>query len=109
MDRMRQIKSQEFNDIINQDKPVIVDFFATWCGPCKIMHPILEQAEKTELGQKYDFVQVDVDQSPDLSTQYNIMAVPTLAIFKNGEMLYRQAGVHQPQQLSKVMEDNLDA
>ncbi len=104
---MRQIKSAEFNDLVkNSDKPVLVDFFATWCGPCKIMHPILEQASKSELGEKYEFVQVDVDQSPDLSNEFDIMAVPTLAIFKDGEVVYKQAGVHQPQQLDQVLTEN---
>ncbi len=103
---MRQIKSVEFEELMKSDKPVLVDFFATWCGPCKIMHPILEQAEESELGQKFDFVQVDVDQSPDLSNQFDIMAVPTLAIFKEGKLVYKQAGVHQPQQLDQVLEEN---
>ncbi|WP_207654379.1 thioredoxin [Fastidiosipila sanguinis] len=104
---MRQVNMTEFDELVQGDKPVLVDFFATWCGPCKIMAPILEQVEQTEIGQNFHFVKVDVDQSPDLSNRYDIMAVPTLAIFKGGEILYKQAGVHQPQQLVKVLQDNL--
>ena len=70
------------------------------------MHPILLSAEKTAEGQAYDFVQIDVDQAPELSARYGVMAVPTRAVFKKGEMVYKQAGVHQPQQLSRVLRDN---
>lgn len=104
---MKEINQSQFNELVNGDKPVLVDFFATWCGPCKVMHPILEQVEQSEIGQKFEFVQVDVDKNPDLSNEYDVMAVPTLAIFSKGELLYKQAGVHQPQQLVQVLEDNL--
>ena len=104
---MKQINENDFSQVINSDKPVLVDFFATWCGPCKIMHPILEQIEQTELGQKYNFVQIDVDKNPNLSNEYSVMAVPTLALFKDGQVVYKQAGVHQPQQLMKVLQDSL--
>ncbi len=104
---MREIKQDEFDAIVNDnDKPVLVDFYATWCGPCKAMMPILESVEKSAEGEAYEFVKVDVDQSPDLSAKYGVMAVPTLAIFKNGELVYKQAGVHQPQQLQQVLNDN---
>ena len=104
---MREIKQDEFDAIVNDnDKPVLVDFYATWCGPCKAMMPILESVEKSAEGEAYEFVKVDVDQSPGLSAKYGVMAVPTLAIFKNGELVYKQAGVHQPQQLQQVLNDN---
>ncbi len=105
---MRELKQEQFDEIINNsEKPVLVDFFATWCGPCKAMHPILESVEESETGLKYDFYQVDVDQAPELSQRFGIMAVPTLAIFKDGNLLYKQAGVHQAPQLEQLLKDHL--
>lgn len=104
---MKEIKQNEFEQFIAEsEKPVLVDFFATWCGPCKAMAPILESVEKTEEGENYHFIKVDVDQAPDLSMKYGVMAVPTLVILKNGELVYKQAGVHQAQQLQQVLRDN---
>ena len=81
-----------FNEIINADKPVLVDFFATWCGPCKTLAPILVDVKK-EMGEAITIIKVDVDKSAQAAQQYQVQGVPTLILFKNGKILWRQSGV----------------
>ena len=82
---------ENFNDIIKSGKLTLVDFYATWCGPCKMMHPVLEQL-KDELGDSIRIIKIDVDKNEAISSQYRIMSVPTFMLFKNGEVVWRQSG-----------------
>ena len=82
---------ETFHDVIMSDKLVLVDFFATWCQPCKMMHPMLENV-KTRLGDKIRIIKVNVDKSQEVTVQYQIQSVPTLMLFRKGEILYRQSG-----------------
>lgn len=82
---------EKFNEMINGEQLTVVDFFATWCGPCKMMHPILEQL-KEKMRDDIRILKVDVDKNETLSMQYRIRSVPTLMLFKKGEMLWRQSG-----------------
>lgn len=82
---------ENFNDIINGNQLTLVDFFATWCGPCKQMHPVLEQLKESE-GEKLRIIKLDVDKNEALASAYRIQSVPTLMLFRNGELLWRQSG-----------------
>ena len=91
-----------FDSIINENRPVIVDFHAVWCGPCKTQSPILKVVAE-ELGERVKVIKIDVDQNPTIASRYQIQSVPTLMIFKNGEIKHKQAGVHTKAQLINIL------
>lgn len=94
---------EKFKDLIQSEKPVLVDFFATWCGPCKAMHPVLEEL-KEEIGDEARIVKIDVDQHEDLAELYHIQTVPTFIVFKKGEALWRHSGVIRGKDLRTAIE-----
>jgi thioredoxin 1 len=95
----------KFSELINQDKPVLVDFFAEWCGPCKMMSPILKEV-KDSLGETIAILKIDVDKNQALAAKYQVRGVPTLLLFKNGKQVWRQSGVLQKHEIINVINTN---
>ena len=91
-----------FDQLIKSEIPVIIDAFAEWCGPCKVQSPILKEIA-SELGDRIRVIKIDVDKNPQVAIKFDIRGVPTLLIFKKGELKYRQAGLHSKPQLMSVI------
>jgi len=99
-------KPKSFSELIGGDRPVLVDFYATWCGPCKTMQPILEDVSK-QLGDQVKVIKVDVDKNPDAANKYQVRGVPTLILFKKGQSLWRQSGVVPSHQLINIVKEHV--
>ena len=95
--------SEKFSEIIKSDTPTLVDFFAEWCGPCKTMKPILEELKK-EMGEQMKILKIDVDHNTQISQVFQIQSVPTLILFKSGNIVWRQSGVVMLPELKRVIE-----
>lgn len=99
-------KKESFGELINANKPVLVDFTATWCGPCKMMKPVLDQLHQ-QMGDRIRIIKIDIDQSPAAANAYEVQSVPTLLLFQDGKILWRQSGVLQAFELKKIIEQHI--
>ena len=97
---------ETFNDIVAGGKPVLVDFYATWCQPCKIMHPVLEQV-KQEFGDRLRIIKLDIDKNEAIAAKYGIQAVPTLMLFNNGDIAWRNSGAMMKQELARIISEHI--
>ena len=91
-----------FSDIVKDDKPVLIDFFATWCGPCQTMSPILKQL-KDELGEQIKIIKIDVDKNQAIAQKFQVRGVPTFMLYKNGKQVWKQAGLVTKTDLKRVI------
>lgn len=100
---MKEINSDKWNDVLESNRPVLVDFWAQWCGPCRIVAPVLEEISG-EYQDKIDFVKVNVDQNSELSSRYNVFSIPTIAIFNKGQIVAQQIGASTKESYKKMIE-----
>jgi thioredoxin 1 len=96
----------KFSDIVKSDVPTLVDFYATWCGPCKMMAPVLDQL-KDQLGSKVRVLKIDVDKNQEVAEKFKIRGVPTFILFKSGEILWRQSGVIELNKLRSMIQSHI--
>lgn len=94
--------SQKFKELIHSERPVLIDFFAIWCGPCKVQSSVLTTV-KENIGDKARIVKIDIDQFPAIAAEYGVRGVPTLAVFKEGKLLYKESGVHDVNRLTNLL------
>jgi thioredoxin 1 len=94
--------NDSFKDIINSDKPVLIDFFATWCGPCQMVGPVLKQV-KDSLGDRVSIIKVDVDKNQELAAMQQVLGVPTMMLYQRGQQLWRQSGVLSKEEIIQII------
>jgi thioredoxin 1 len=95
-------KMTSFDTLIHSEKPVLVDFFATWCGPCQMLSPVLKQV-KENLGERIKIVKVDVDKNQDVASKFQVRGVPTMLLFQDGKQLWRQSGVLTKEEIIRII------
>ena len=103
---MEQINTEKFDELIKGDKPVVCDFFATWCGPCKMLAPVMNEVSE-DFADKAVFVKVDIDENMELARRYGIMSIPLVAVFKNGEETAKSLGYTSKTETREFLENNL--
>jgi thioredoxin 1 len=103
---MEQINTEKFDELLKGDKPVVCDFFATWCGPCRMLAPVMDKVS-AEFADKAVFVKVDIDQNAELAVRYGIMSIPLVAVFKNGEKTADLLGYTDANGMTEFLNKNL--
>lgn len=103
---VEQINTQKFDELLKGDKPVVCDFFATWCGPCKMLAPVMDAVAK-KFEDKAIFVKVDTDENIELAARYGIMSIPFIAVFKDGEMTAKTMGYMPESEIAKFLNENI--
>lgn len=103
---MKQLNTEQFDELIKGEKPVVCDFFATWCGPCKMLAPVMDKMEE-EFAGSAEFVKVDIDENVPLAARYGIMSIPLVAVFKNGEMSAKSLGYTSKSEMKEFLTENL--
>lgn len=104
MYQLKKVTMSKFQELINGNKPVLIDFFATWCGPCQALAPILVEA-KEDLGEAVSIIKIDVDKNQEIAAHFQVKGVPTMMLFQNGKMLWRQSGVVSKHEIVSIVKE----